>query len=316
MGESVKSEKRLWSPGRFLCLWLVLVLPTFGCAFVNHVRYPGAPPPSYDVDADLKQLAEHIQPTTSVEGYYKAPSVAKRNEVIAGRLLMIDLQYLKWLREVCAGKQHFDAATDMLAMSLSLAATAAGAEATKTVLSAIGSGVIGAKATVNEQYYYKQTIAALVSAMNAGRKGVRVRIIGGMSKGLEEYSFEQALGDLDDYYQAGTFLGASIVIQKNAGTKEEEADEKLAILPSPTNEEIVARECIRGILVKLDANKYSAEDLAKMSKALDALGVKDAKSREEIFERLLWMLQRRDEVPAKSAVEMRTALKSAGLTVD
>lgn len=123
-------------------LSLVLFLDSFGC---TSLHYAGAPPPSYNVNDDLKQLAEKFKPGTAVSEYYKNPTPEERDKVILARMVMINLEYLKWLRKVTSEKQLLDTATDVLIMSLNLAATVAGGEGTKTVLSAISAGVAGSK---------------------------------------------------------------------------------------------------------------------------------------------------------------------------
>lgn len=79
--------------------------------------------------------------------------------------------------------------------------------------------------------------------MNAQRKAVLVRILEGMKSNIEEYSFEQALADIYEYYQAGTFMGAVTTIQADSGAKEKEADVKLESLTivTPVPPELQAR---------------------------------------------------------------------------
>ncbi len=208
-----------------ICGVLIAVSCTTGC---KSYRYAGAPPPSYDVDADLKQLTKHFSPAISISNYYALGTNATprdRNEVISGRLVMINLEYLRWLRTMTADKQLLDTASDVLILSLNLAATATGGATAKTVLSAISAGITGSKTAIDKHYYYDKTLPALVSAMNAQRKTVLTNLLAGMSKPLTDYTFEQALADLQDYYQAGTLLGAVTAVQADAGAKEKEADE-------------------------------------------------------------------------------------------
>ena len=147
---------------RFVVLGLsiALFLHSFGCTNLYHA---GAPPPSYNVNKDLKQLAEHFKPATAVSNYYAlaTPTSKDRNVVISARLVMINLEYLKWLHKVTAEKQFLDTATDVLIMSLNLAATAAGGEGTKVVLSAISAGVAGSKTSIDKHYFYEKTVPRL-----------------------------------------------------------------------------------------------------------------------------------------------------------
>jgi len=292
----------------FLGLLLVLFLSSFGCT----LRYAGAPPPSYNVDRDLKQLADHFKPATAVSDYYKNPTPNERDKVISARLVMINLEYLKWLRKITAEKQFLDTATDVLIMSINLAATAAGGEGTKMVLSAISAGIAGSKASIDKHYYYEKTVPALIAAMNAQRKVVLERILIGMKGDLEEYSFEQALADVYEYYQAGTFMGAVMAIQADSGAKEKKADEKILMLTKPTPDEKEAVKKLQPIWVKLyedaKAGKLKEDQVNILRKALQNLKVEVPPGDREVLDRL----HRLEQQHEKTAVEILKALKDAG----
>ncbi len=299
-----------------LCRLAVIGLPlaffslTLGC---KSYRYAGAPPPSYDVDADLKQLSQHFKPAVAISNYYALanPTRRDRDKVISARLVMINLEYLKWLRTVTADKQLLDTGTDVLILSLNLAATATGGAATKTVFSAISAGVTGSKTAIDKHYYYEKTAPALVAAMNAQRKVVLTGILDGMNMDLEDYSFEQALADVYQYYQAGTFMGAVTSIHADSGAKEKKADEAIAKISKPTLDEKEAVKELQPVWTKLysEVNSGSVPAAGALRKALQALGEPTIPVREkDVVDRLHEMLQRRE----KSAVEILKALKNAG----
>jgi len=289
-----------------LGLSLALLFHTFGCA---NLHYAGAPPPSYDVDQDLKQLAEHFKPATAIEAYYalRPPTREARNKVISARLVMINLEYLKWLRTVIADKQLLDTATDVLNLSLNLAATVTGGETAKTVLSAVAAGISGSKTSIDKHYFYEKTMPALVAAMNAQRKTVLERILGGMNSSLEDYSFEQGITDVYEYYQAGTLTGAITAIQADAGSKEKKADEKILTLIRPTPEEIAAVEALKPVWKRLN-KQIPPEHAETLLRALQSLGAKDLPTDgSDRLTRLHLLLQTGE----KTAVEILKALKDA-----
>jgi hypothetical protein len=228
---------------------------------------------------------------------------------------MINLEYLKWLRTVTADKQFLDTATDVLVLSLDLAATVAGGETTKTILTAISAGITGSKASIDKHYFYEKTMPALIAAMNAQRKVVLERILRNMLNTLEDYSFEQALADIYEYYQAGTFMGAVMAIQADSGAKEKKADEDIQMLTKETPEEKDAVVSVRKIIEKIKLGKLTDDDRSKLYKALGSLGV-TVQTEEEAREKLLRLLQRDSSVPRKTAVEILNALKGAGYSVN
>jgi hypothetical protein len=251
-------------------LALLVVLQTAGCA---SFRSAGAPPPSYDVDEDLKQLAEHFKPATSVENFYNNPTKNKRDEVISARLVMINLEYLKWLRTITADKQLLDTATDVLVMSVNLAATATTGATAKTILSAVAAGVTGTKTSIDKNYYYEKTLPAIVAAMNAQRKQVLVRILEGMKQDkLEDYTFEVALADVYEYYQAGSFMGAIMAIQADSGAKESKADEEIKSIRTVTYSKDEA-----GVLLKKfwmpDGKNINKDNEKKLKEKMQSRGL-------------------------------------------
>jgi len=224
---------------------------------------------------------------------------------------MINLQYLKWLRKITTEKQFLDTATDVLIMSLNLAATAAGGEGTKVILSAISAGVAGSKTSIDKHYFYEKTVPALIAAMNAQRKAVLERILIGMKGDLEDYSFEQALSDIYEYYQAGTFMGAVMAIQSDSGAKEKKSDEKILMLTKPTPDEKEAVKILQPVWVELykdaKAGKLTQERVSFLRKALQNLKVETPSVDKEVLDRLHRLLQQRE----KTAVEILKALKDA-----
>lgn len=58
-----------------------------------------APHSLYPVDQDFAELHAHFQSAASISGYYAgADTVARRNEFIAGRLTLHDLEYLQFVK--------------------------------------------------------------------------------------------------------------------------------------------------------------------------------------------------------------------------
>src|SRR4051812_6199560 len=83
-----------------ILLRLFLAAPVILTGCKTH-RYAGAPPPAYNVDEDLKQLEKTFRQSTSISDFYTPPlnqTVARRNSFITGRLVLINLNYFKWLR--------------------------------------------------------------------------------------------------------------------------------------------------------------------------------------------------------------------------
>lgn len=256
--------------------WLVLLLLLTTTAGCQTLHSGGAPKPSFNVDDDLKELAKEYGEPVSISKFYEAPTKAGRDKFITGRLVMMNIRYIQFIRDSTSERQLLDSAVDILAISLNLAGAAVSSAGTKTVLAAIAAGVTGSKAVIDKNFYYEKTVPALIAAMNAQRKKVFVEILTGTTKPLEVYPFPQAVTDLHNYYLAGTYLGAIQAIQSDSGLKEAQQDTKLdkvrGRLSSPLSPEM---EELKGSLSDAVDNLQES-DLDKAKVALTQLGVTDA----------------------------------------
>lgn len=251
---------------RVLALTTVLGL-LMGCATM---RYGGAPEPSFDLKEDLRQLSQHFGPETSITGYYSSNRTPDdRNKFIIGRLTLINLRYLEFIRNLTSDRQLLESAVGMAVLGLNLAGTAVPLAQTKTILSAISAGITGSKGVIDKNYYFEKTIPALVAQMNAERQKALTPILQGIQASLKDYPFENAVVDLDNYYNAGTFTGAVQSIQADAAKKEDKAiTDNKKVIPLATAAQTAQKGKLANSLNKL-AN--TPENLRKIQTALNII---------------------------------------------
>jgi hypothetical protein len=153
-----------------------------------------------------------------------------RNEIIDDLKGLIDQNYRNYEVTLRDDKNIRDLSFNLAAMGLTAAATVAGGEATKTILAAIATGVLGANATVDKVILKDFGIETIQFNMQKLRSEREKLIIDGKKKGVDDYTLNQALGDLVEYYNAGfvTRALASMVVDAGAAAKKakDEADEK------------------------------------------------------------------------------------------
>ena len=205
-----------------------------GCSSLNT---GGAPEPSFNLEADLHKLSGNLITAIDIGTYYKNANGLSPNETqkrtdrdkfITGRLALIDLQYLKFIRNQTSNKQYLDAGIDIANMSLNLTGALVGSASTKAILAATAAGLGGAKTTINKEFYYEKSIDALVATMNAKRQEVLLGILKGLNSTIAKYPFEQAITDLQQYYFAGTLLSALQVVNVQAGQSESKSAAKIS----------------------------------------------------------------------------------------
>ena len=160
----------------------------------------------------------------------EAEKKSVRNEIITGRIALIDLNYNQFIAQFSVNKENLDFVSDVGELGLNLATTAVGSAATKTVLGAFSAGVTGGKVSIDKNYFFEKTVPVLITSMNAQRKVALLAIITGIGKSTDDYPLTQALSDLDTYYFAGTFVGALQAIQADAGSKEVKAQSNLDLV--------------------------------------------------------------------------------------
>jgi len=148
-----------------------------------------------------------------------------RNDVILNAILLIDINYQGFINEAGLEQRKKDIGVDVTTLSLNLAGAAVGATQAKTVLAAVSAGVLGTNTSFDKTFVYEQTIPTLLAQMNADRSEIYSRIVEKMrTLGLKDYSMQEAIHDLIDYYNSGTLQGAIISIRKNAGGRQAKAE--------------------------------------------------------------------------------------------
>src|SRR5262245_32851672 len=91
-----------------LCKRILAVAMAGLIAGCSALRYGGAPEPSFDVDKDLEQLAKEFEPAASISEFYKNPSVDARNKFVTGRMTMMNIRYIQFIRSLTSEKQLLD----------------------------------------------------------------------------------------------------------------------------------------------------------------------------------------------------------------
>jgi hypothetical protein len=194
-----------------------------GCASIT-----GAPKPPISVDNtitrysnDLEKLAEN--PPNDCDGVKQGINKA---------LTVMDLRYSEFIDDISVENKTKATTADFMLIGLGLAGTAVGGAGAKTIFSALSTAVAAANTSIDKNYFYEKTLPALVSKMNADRKEQQLLMIQRLAsckKGID-YSWFEAVHDLNDYYSAGTLLGAIASVSKDAGVKQAKSEDAITDL--------------------------------------------------------------------------------------
>lgn len=150
----------------------------------------------------------------------------ERNDMIIEIGYLIDYQFEEFANGLNSGRTFFNTASDITVISLTTASTLFGAESTKSILSGLATIVEGGQTSIDKHYFQKQTMAALASQMRANRDKAWSSIATNMTKPLGDYSAQQALSELIEYYNAGSLLRALESVEKETAANKKKATEE------------------------------------------------------------------------------------------
>jgi hypothetical protein len=185
-----------------LVMMMTALTLCMGCAVLQN---PGALDQSFKEKDDIQALEKHYGQADALTNYYavKPETVAARNEFIAGRLTLINLQYIKFIRRFTVSKSQMESAFDLLITGVGLATAVTGGEAAKAALGAASAGLGATRTSIDKNFFYEKTVPALITAMNAQRKVTLVPILEGIKSDIGTYPLAWALSDLSEYCTEG-----------------------------------------------------------------------------------------------------------------
>jgi len=139
-----------------------------------------------------------------------------RNEIVYNLMGDIDRVFGEYAIRLNAGKGAEAFGFDTLTLGLSGASTIATHAATKTILSALGTGLAGTGQSFDRNFFAQQTFAVLAIAMQTRRDKVRATIVANLTADVTVYPLSAAKRDLIAYYYAGTLAGGLQELQQES----------------------------------------------------------------------------------------------------
>lgn len=187
--------------------------------------FDGYPQRATDPEEDVKKLATLID-VTAMAACLKTPTDTCRSEIVSARMYATDIRFSQFEETLFRDtrKAGFSATLATLGLNSAAAVSSGGAS---QILSGLSAFIIGGREAYDKEVLAERTLIAIHTGMRARRAEVAFRIRAGLSKSLIEYPVGSALSDLNDYYNAGTVLGALVGITEAVGAKAEKAEAKL-----------------------------------------------------------------------------------------
>ena len=220
------SLSRYFSSQAVLALLLAALT---GCAGIDSA------PPRFGTEANALKAADAYFDGILARYLAAQPQQQKeiRNGFIETRTALIDQGYAGFRQTLYTQRVGMNVGVDLATLGLNAVGAVTGSASAKTGLHALSGGLIGSKASIDKNVFFDRTMPALLAQMEAQRSALRLRMMGGMMVGPDRYPLMQARADLEEYYAAGTMVGAIGSITTQAMVEQKgRADDLANRLPS------------------------------------------------------------------------------------
>lgn len=151
--------------------------------------------------------------------------MAARNEFVTARMYLIDRAYFDFETNILREAREGGFLTDLVTLGLTTAATAVGDKGLKTALSAGATGILGAKQAFDKEVLLDRAVQILQNQMRASRAATKTRILQRLRLPYDQWTIGLAQSDVEEYYQAGTLVGALTSAADAATTQKLEEEE-------------------------------------------------------------------------------------------
>lgn len=165
---------------------------------------------------------DHIN-TCQAVGRNLANCEVLRNGILNELILIADHNYHTYEGGMTSGRAKNNFYTGALRTSLETAGALITVADTTRVLSGLAAFTGTLHESSDKEFFFDNTIDALIIQMRADRKEVLTLLLKGRKATYDKYSIESAVGDITNYYRAGTLASAIVSISKSASTAEDAA---------------------------------------------------------------------------------------------
>ena len=213
LGASLKLRTLLCSGINYKMAVTILVLPLMisGCASVS--GYP-------DRLIETKAALNEVRPIVEREKIDACNEKSCRNKILSAEMIGVDINFSEFERKLFKENREISFLTTVTTLAL----TTAGAMTGTAALSGIATGIISSKEAFDKEILLDQAKNAVHTQMRALRQTIANRIRYGMKQSFEDYPLNAAIIDIEEYYNAGTLLGAFVGITASAGLQIKESE--------------------------------------------------------------------------------------------
>lgn len=225
-----------------LFLLLGVVLFTTGCPKSK----PNVPPvvarrlANYEVERFEK---EEMAYNTAAEGNLPDQARRLRDKIIYRLKANIDANYQDFENQLFTGRARNNILFDITEIGTAVAINITNGERAKNIIAAALTGFKGGRKSIDENLFMERTTQVIISQMQASRSRYEETLLTNMrDKGTDEYPLEAALGDLINYFYAGSLHKGLQELAKQTGQDALEAEGRVLRLKGVNLSEPVTDE--------------------------------------------------------------------------
>lgn len=211
------SVRRRWTCA---ASFVVLALIGGGCNWTGTLGGPDRIAPISDEIVDMKAYAN------SYAAYSigtPAQQMVARNNVIAARMYVVDMEYTQYEGQLMREGQLVDFSTKVTSGVLTTTAGLIGNLGTSHALSETATLVNGLDSAYNDKILKSAIIQNVLSSMRTARHDQAAIIYANMYCPVSVYPLGFALSDLETYYRAGTFQTGLVRLMQTVSKAESDA---------------------------------------------------------------------------------------------
>lgn len=227
-------------------LYLFLLLPVVMFATGCPKSKPNVPPvvarrlANYEVERFEKEEAAY---NTAAEGNQPDQARRLRDKVIYRLKTNIDANYQDFENQLFTGRARTNILFDITEIGAAVAINITNGERAKNIIAAALTGFKGGRKSIDENLFLERTTQVIISQMQASRSRVEEVLLTNMrDKGVDEYPLEAALGDLINYFYAGSLQKGLQELAKETGNAALAAEERVRRLKGVNLSEPVTDE--------------------------------------------------------------------------
>src|SRR2546423_4055981 len=221
--ENKRRGSRLWTAALLPSVFVILTSPFLETGCANFFRPPMAPNDAHVQYLMHKYAGTSLEASSAMQRAIEAQNnigreyknlsepakTLKRNQIVNDLVFLINDYYDKYEVRWFATSSGIAAGSDIATLGLDTIVAASSGKQIRTILAAVSTGIGGSKLALEKDVLKNQSISVIIHTMRAARNkqyaDLQLKL---KAQVATDYPLAEALVDVQNYFHAGTVLGA------------------------------------------------------------------------------------------------------------